>query len=166
MLLVHYYDPHQYYVANEEFHRGRSRVDRYDTEVQYTDWAIGPLLDAIEEATDLSVIVTSDHGEELWDHGYVAYSYALYDESSRVFLVMRSSGEVRRVVEYPVSNGIVTELLLGTLTDHIAMVTKGAVRLHQGSKRGVVVDGWKAIWEPEYRRRRAVRPPGGPSRTS
>src|SRR6185436_10805758 len=43
----------------------------YDSEVHYTDRFVGALLDALppEVLRNTLVVLTSDHGEELYDHG-------------------------------------------------------------------------------------------------
>lgn len=44
------------------------------------------------------VIVTSDHGEEFWDHGGLDHGHSYYDELLRVPLMMRIPGEGRKVI--------------------------------------------------------------------
>jgi len=75
---------------------------RYRAEVEYTDAQLGRLYDALNESGALDsawLIVTSDHGEELWDHGGFLHGHTLYDELLRVPLVVvppRSRGGVAR----------------------------------------------------------------------
>lgn len=151
VLLVHYYDPHEYYVENAAFDFGGSRSARYDAEVAYTDRALGRLLDAVRDSPDVGTIVTSDHGEELWDHGYVSHSRALYDESTRVFLAMSAPGAVAATVEATTSNHVVGALLWAALTDGTFRWTAEPVRLHKFDAHGVVVGDHKAIWNRESR---------------
>jgi arylsulfatase A-like enzyme len=64
----------------------------YDLEVQYTDEQFGRLMDTLEELGLLSntlVVFTSDHGEEFWDHENVGHGHTLYDELTRVPLIIR-----------------------------------------------------------------------------
>ncbi|HYC55155.1 MAG TPA: sulfatase [Candidatus Binatia bacterium] len=64
---------------------------RYRAEVEYTDARLGELYDALTSAGHLEdawFIVTSDHGEELWDHGGFLHGHTLYDELLRVPLVI------------------------------------------------------------------------------
>jgi len=66
--------------------------DLYDEEIRHTDAGIGRLLAALgEHDVDRStlVIVTSDHGEELLDRGWLGHTRTLYDELVRVPLLMR-----------------------------------------------------------------------------
>ncbi len=74
----------------------RRVVDLYDGEVRYADRLVGEVLDAlaargIYERT--MVIVTSDHGEELFERGALGHGHTLHDELLRVPLVVRLPGE-------------------------------------------------------------------------
>lgn len=77
--------------------------DLYDGEVAYLDELVGGLLDSLEANGHLAnsvVIVTSDHGENLGDHGHFRHVFSLYGSTVRVPLLIRlpgdrSSGEVR-----------------------------------------------------------------------
>ncbi len=65
--------------------------DLYDGEVAYVDAELGRLfahLDDREQARDALVVVHSDHGEELWDHGRLEHGHSLHDEVLRVPLVI------------------------------------------------------------------------------
>lgn len=89
-LLIHYYDPHAYYVKNPRFNFGNSQVSRYDGEVAFTDHWLGKFLDELEvyqRERDIAVIVTSDHGEEFFDHRYSNHGVRLYEESVRIPMV-------------------------------------------------------------------------------
>ena len=70
--------------------------DLYDAEVRYVDRAlIGPLLDALHETglyDRTLLIVTSDHGEEFYEHGAWTHGPDLYDESLKVPLVVKFPG--------------------------------------------------------------------------
>ena len=65
-------------------------------------WAdLAPLLQQYKHHL---VIVTSDHGEEFADHGYLAHTSSLYSELTHVPLLVLSDGLKPAVVERPVSN--------------------------------------------------------------
>lgn len=69
--------------------------DLYDAEVAYTDRVLCELVDALERAGRLDntlLIVTSDHGEELGDHGRWGHGHTLYEELLHVPLVIRWPG--------------------------------------------------------------------------
>lgn len=68
----------------------------YEGEVRYTDHEIGRLLAHLESrglAANTIVVVASDHGESLGEHGlFFAHDYTLYEELTRVALLMRGPG--------------------------------------------------------------------------
>jgi arylsulfatase A-like enzyme len=67
----------------------------YDAGVRYVDEeGLGPLVTALDElglADETLLIVTADHGEEIFEHGYVLHGQP-YDETARVPLVLRGPG--------------------------------------------------------------------------
>jgi hypothetical protein len=67
----------------------------YDGSVRYCDQhCLGTLLDGLEElglARNTLVVVTSDHGEELFEHGMCSHQQP-YDETARIPLVVRGPG--------------------------------------------------------------------------
>jgi arylsulfatase A-like enzyme len=75
---------------------------RYAAEVRFTDSMIGRLYDTLAAGGGLDdtwVVVTSDHGEEFWDHGGFLHGHALFDELLRVPLVIvppRGRSDVQR----------------------------------------------------------------------
>ncbi len=67
----------------------------YDRGVAYTDYWMGQLMQGLEERglTERTVVViTSDHDDELLDHGGVEHGETFYDEMIRVPLFMRVPG--------------------------------------------------------------------------
>ena len=74
----------------------------YDGGVLHNDARIGELLDAMEELGLLettAVLVTSDHGEELFEHGGAMHGHTLYQEQIAIPMLLRPPGgvEPRRV---------------------------------------------------------------------
>jgi arylsulfatase A-like enzyme len=70
---------------------------RYDAEIASTSEAIRRLLDGLESMGALDrtlVIVTSDHGEEFLEHGYVEHAWTLYEESIHVPLILWAPGRL------------------------------------------------------------------------
>jgi arylsulfatase A-like enzyme len=64
----------------------------YLAEVAANDEALGALLAHLEAAGELdatAVILTSDHGEEFWEHAGRGHGHTLYDELLRVPLIVR-----------------------------------------------------------------------------
>jgi len=78
----------------------------YDTAVRQADFFVGVLLDALQDtgqAEQTAVIVLSDHGEDLGDHGQYNHRLALYDTNVQVVLITRIPGQAPRVVSDPVA---------------------------------------------------------------
>lgn len=107
------------WVTGEEFffdqriHAGMDPADLahlvalYDGEIRWTDAHLRKLLDELERLGRLDntiVVLVSDHGTELFDHGSKGHRRNLYDESLRVPLVMAGPGvPVGKVFEGQVS---------------------------------------------------------------
>ena len=67
-------------------------VALYDGEIKYADAQIGRLLRKLQQLNldkNTLVILTSDHGEEFFDHGGVKHCYTLYNELIKIPLIMR-----------------------------------------------------------------------------
>ena len=94
LLFVHFYEPHTPYAAPAAFDtRGASA---YDREVAAADAALGALLDGLRAkgVRRPAIVVTSDHGEGLGDHGELEHGLLLYAEALRVpLLIARPDGK-------------------------------------------------------------------------
>ena len=90
---VHLYDPHAPYDAPRAF-ADRFPGRAYDAEVAASDWAVGSLLRALPPATldRTLVVVTSDHGESLGEHGEREHGIFVYDATLAVPLVIAGPG--------------------------------------------------------------------------
>jgi arylsulfatase len=67
-------------------------VRLYDGNLAWADRELGVLRRALEKAglwDHLAVLVTGDHGEALLEHGYTGHNIQLFDEVTRVPMVMR-----------------------------------------------------------------------------
>ncbi len=68
----------------------------YDGELAYLDAQLGRLLDTLETRPrwrDTLVVITSDHGEALGEHGLLGHSLGLYDEVTWVPLVVKPGAD-------------------------------------------------------------------------
>jgi arylsulfatase A-like enzyme len=106
---LHSLEPHDPYEPPEPF---RSRfaphlaTALYDGEIAANDAAFGRLLQSLREAglyDDTLIVVVSDHGEELLDHGRWGHGHTLYTEILHVPLILklppgRRAGERRHNV--------------------------------------------------------------------
>jgi len=68
-------------------------IDLYDGEIRYTDEAlIGPLIKWLKDKgifDRMLIILTSDHGEEFYEHGAWVHGAHLYQESIRIPLIIK-----------------------------------------------------------------------------
>lgn len=100
-LYLHVMDPHFPYQPpppyDTRFPRSRAfpanmSVSRYDGEIAFVDQEFGKLLELLSghalDTTTMTVF-TSDHGEELWDHGGFGHGGNLFEEVVRIPLVIR-----------------------------------------------------------------------------
>jgi choline-sulfatase len=121
---VHFYDPHGNYDPPRGFrpkhiptpeHPDRAGVlelaslmfpPLYAGEIYFTDTELGRLLRVVGNRyrdDDTLVVVTSDHGESLGEHGEVTHALTVYDATQKVPLLMQGAGlPSGRVVESPV----------------------------------------------------------------
>jgi arylsulfatase A-like enzyme len=107
----------------------------YAAGLAYNDAELCGFVDELRRryAGDVMLVVTSDHGEELFDHGGVLHGHTLYDELLHVPLVVWWPGQVsQRVIDEPTD----TLDLHATLRSLVAP-------LPQGSEDGD--DFWGAI---------------------
>jgi arylsulfatase A-like enzyme len=98
-------------------------IDEYDAGLKYEDDYIGRLLADLDRAGILNntlVIVTSDHGESLGDHGLSYHGAALYWELVRVPLIVSWPGHLPEGVrvEQPVGNQAIAATILEMLGGH------------------------------------------------
>jgi arylsulfatase A-like enzyme len=70
-------------------------IDLYDASIKQMDFMLAQLFKYLEKqklADNTVVIVTSDHGEELFDHGGVLHSQTQYEELVHIPLIIRGPG--------------------------------------------------------------------------
>lgn len=143
---VHLYEPHFPYAPPEPF-ASRFRDAPYQGEVAAADAALAPLLQPVLEAgagARTLVVLTSDHGEALGDHGEATHGVFAYEATLRVPLVLWAPGLLRpRVVEQPVRHVDV----LPTVLDLLGL--EPPVGLPGHSLRPLVMGGRGGV-EPSY----------------
>jgi len=91
---VHLYDPHAPYTPPEPY-ASRYAGRLYDGEVAWCDELVGRIVTALRDAGTLDntlVILTSDHGEALGEHGEDVHGYFVYEATLRVPLIVRGPG--------------------------------------------------------------------------
>lgn len=106
-LWVHYFDPHTPYdppaAWRDRFAPASADpltewIRRYDQEIAFTDAEMGRLLDGFRRYRsgrgEALVVVASDHGEAMMEHGHVHHGLTVYEESVRVPWVVSWPGRL------------------------------------------------------------------------
>jgi arylsulfatase A-like enzyme/tetratricopeptide (TPR) repeat protein len=185
---VHVFDPHAPYEPPEPF-ASRFQMAPYDGEVAYADSQVGRLLAWVEasgQASRTLVVVTSDHGEGLGDHGEDEHQLFVYDSTLRVPLLLswpgrlpsgrRVSGQFRSVdllpttldllglPPTPTSGASRAAALLGTepIPDNESYAESLFGQLHFGwaALRALRGQGWKYIDAPRAELYHLAEDPG------
>ena len=100
-LFLHLYEPHKPYAPPDRF----AAYAPYDGEIAYTDEIVGRLVKYLKthQLYDRSTIVLlSDHGEGLGDHGEQEHGLFVYDEAIHVPLIVKQEGNAgagRRIAD-------------------------------------------------------------------
>jgi arylsulfatase A-like enzyme/Tfp pilus assembly protein PilF len=90
-LFLHLYEPHTPYAPPEPF-ASRYRASPYDGEIAAADAIVGTVLDALkkQDLYDRAIIILlSDHGEGLGEHGEEQHGFFLYRETLQVPLLLK-----------------------------------------------------------------------------
>jgi len=123
-LFLHYMDPHDPYFEHPYNGKGFARAsmanpdpkfvepfsDFYKQEVEYLDGWIGQVIQTLKTNNlydNSIVIITSDHGEEFYEHGGWWHGTTLHEEQARVPLVYKNP------------NGIGAELSIDELSSNV-----------------------------------------------
>ncbi|MED5331155.1 MAG: sulfatase-like hydrolase/transferase, partial [Planctomycetota bacterium] len=89
------------FMENDRITEGMDPRDRehllalYDGEIRFTDGHLGVLFSALEREgllDDTLVLVTSDHGDEFFEHGNKGHRRSVYEESVTVPLIVFGGG--------------------------------------------------------------------------
>ena len=129
----------------------------YDASIRYTDKLVGDLL-ALLRATgiqdDTVIVITSDHGEHLFDHGLLGHGMSVYEPLAHVPLVIRVPGDTVRSVPEVVEQVDLAPALLRVLGvpvdpgwqwDGDALGQGGLGFCQQGPRESVRNDRYKLI---------------------
>jgi choline-sulfatase len=144
---VHYFDPHAPYERP-----GADARARYLGEVAVMDGQLGRLLTAFEDGAgragaEPAIILASDHGEGLGDHGELQHGHLLYQPTMHVPLVIAGPGVTAGTSDAPVS----TRRVFHTVLDWAGV--GGADSLRGGSTEVVLGEAMKPFlsygWQPQ-----------------
>jgi len=92
---LHYFDPHDEYVPPEPF-ASEFPSNPYAGEIAYTDHCIGQVLEKLKKLglyDSTLIIITSDHGEMLGEHGEDTHTYFIYQAAIKVPLIFKLPGQ-------------------------------------------------------------------------
>lgn len=152
-LFFHIYEPHTPYTPPVVPASG----DRYDGEVTHADAIVGRLLDALRARGDYdkaTIVVLSDHGEGLGDHGEDEHGLFLYRTTIQVPLLIktpssRRGGERERT---PVQHADLapTLLALAGLPRPDGMAGRSLVPLLEGSGTVAAAPIYAEAMSPRY----------------
>ena len=178
-LWVHLFDPHEPYLRHDGFTPApngnppaygkldpgmRDRIERYDSEIAYTDSYVGELLHKLDELKlrdSTLVILAADHGESLGEHNYVGHGRYVFREMVHVPLIFRLPGTIApgRTIKERVSlldvAPTVVDLVLGPGNAHpheaftgrsLALALAAGVPLPPHSVRYVAFSGEKLFF--------------------
>ena len=88
----------------------------YLAETQLVDQSVGSLLNTLKDLNlydDALIILTSDHGEEFWEHGGYEHGHSVYEEVIAVPLMVKTPRSTsNRKVNVRVSNRLITPTVL------------------------------------------------------
>jgi tetratricopeptide (TPR) repeat protein len=148
-LWLHLYDPHDPYEPPEPY-RTRYRDRPYDGEVAWADELVGRLDEALERSgrsDETLLVVTSDHGEGLGDHGEALHGYFTYESTLSVPLLFRGPG-IRPGSQIEVTVGTVD--LFPTVLDLLGLSPPPGLPRPGRSLAGALLQEADAVEAPLY----------------
>jgi arylsulfatase A-like enzyme len=146
----------------------QSLVNLYDAAIKYFDSNFEKIVDNLKKLGILNetiIILTSDHGEEFWEHDGFAHGHTVYNELLHVPLIIgyiphlhekRIKSYVQLLDLFPTILSLVgiksdfklrgTDLASAALTDNqiIKEIFLEGI-LYGSEKKGILKDGWKLI---------------------
>ena len=98
-MFVHFYDPHSPYEPPPGYARSNSQPDLYRGEIRYVDDVLGQLFGFLKNKGSWNrtiILLTSDHGELLQEHGEIGHGFFLYQGAISVPMILRIPGATHR----------------------------------------------------------------------
>jgi arylsulfatase A-like enzyme/Tfp pilus assembly protein PilF len=125
LLWVHYFDPHTPYTPPEPF-LSTYAAKPYLGEIAAMDQQLGRLVPAFEQRVQgpTAIVIASDHGEGLGDHGESQHGNLVYQSTMHVPLVLVGPGIEPGVSDTPVS----TRRIFHTVLDWAGLGSTGSLR--------------------------------------
>lgn len=127
--------------ADPGFHG--TRIERYDAALRGYDTKVGALLEALDERNlreRTLIVVTSDHGQELMDHGMIGHGLIHYDNVLRIpLLIVDPDGPKGRIVEDLVLTQDIAPTILARVGLPVEPTMEGISLLPAMQGRGVAL---------------------------
>jgi arylsulfatase A-like enzyme len=165
-MFVHYFDPHGPHTPPEPFDSRffpnsssatslDKAIAKYDAEIAFTDQEVGNLLKALKGMAledQTLVVITSDHGEGLMQHGHMAHGVNIYEELVRVPLLFRWPNRIPKGLVLKTPVGLID--LTPTILDLIGI--KPDIWSFQGKSLAAAIRGQSSLdpRQPVYLYRR------------
>lgn len=137
-LWVHLFEPHAPYLPPEPF-ATEYRKKPYLGEVAAVDTYLEPLIAPIlaaDAAGDTLVVLTSDHGEGLGEHGEATHGYFAYESTLKIPLVLHGPGVEPGRDNRPARHVDIAATVLDAIGSDASMPTDGQSLLSEGGESG------------------------------
>ncbi len=150
---THYFDAHAPYDPPEPF-RSQYRDNLYQGEVAFVDAQMADLMASFRAAAaaagrEAALIVVSDHGEGLGDHGEALHGHLVYQPTMHVPLAMSGPGLAPGSVHSPVS----VRRLFHTILDWAGQPSAESLRAADVTREVVIGEAMKPYlqygWQPQ-----------------
>ena len=152
---VHLYDPHTPYEAPEPYRVRfpRTASGAYDAEIAVADTQLGRLLDKLQvdgRLDETLVVVLSDHGEMLGEHGEHTHGFFIYDAAVHIPLIIAGPGVPARVVPNQVRIVDVMPTVLDLLGEPAPPAVQGVSLRPLAEGGGLKLVAQSESWYPRY----------------
>jgi arylsulfatase A-like enzyme/Tfp pilus assembly protein PilF len=142
---LHLYEPHAPYEPPAPYDQ---IADRYDGEIAYSDAIVGRFIEFLRQRglyDDALIVLLSDHGEGLGDHGEGEHGLFIYRESVQVPLIVKLPAGSRRGETIERAVGLVD--VLPTILNQIGVASPAKL---EGSDLLAIGTGPRRIYTESY----------------
>lgn len=146
-LYIHYWDPHHPYITPASIIETikNSSFERYKNEIKYMDGHIGRLIDFLiktEKINNTLLIFFGDHGENIYEHGFVIQHKGLYDSTIHIPMILYfpekfESQENDALVQYIDVFPTIVELINPSMLSSFSFDGKSLLPIINGKKKKI-----------------------------